>query len=407
VRADLLQPLTRRSCATQRRASRTGIAHPCCHAEGNLAVTDWYPRFSEKDNTMHAFLSVCALVVPLFTSSHKTKVADGENSKRYACLSRFTDPKGSAALLDDLPDDVPGIVRVVRQQIIHPDAAVRHEDGGKERCDKLKVWPPKLVDVLKALEDTAPHNLRERRQPGKRVVGACTLCSYFVAGLLRYRLIPARVRVGYLRDVEPSTANPLLANGDRERMRSDQDLHDDVHKTVRDVEGCARRSDVIGRYSEHWVCEFWDGQKLCWQLLDCNQFVSGGRRRIEKPGERRFEYAAEAWKRMRRGEKVFSDDYEEGPVDSRARVRSQLLWDFASLLNHDLAGCEGDSADTRRFMEDKKYSELSARELQELDQLADLMAGDPVIHELVRFYRKSPTLRIESAENDPYSYVYR
>jgi hypothetical protein len=35
-----------------------------------------------------------------------------------------------------------------------------------------------------------------------------------------------------------------------------------------------------------------------------------------------------------------------------------------------------------------------------------LLAGDPPVHELVRFYRSSRTLHIKGAESDRYSFVY-
>jgi hypothetical protein len=228
--------------------------------------------------------------------------------------------------------------------------------------------------------------------------------------LCRYRLIPTRVRVGYLKDVsvEQTTTSTDVTSTAPDRAATASYVVGASGLKAAMPRPTADKPGEITRYTEHWTCECWDARKMSWQLIEESQ-LSAKKPRLaaDTKIERRFEYAADAWKRMRRGERVFSDEYEDGPVDPRSHVRSQLLWDFASLLNHDLAGCEEDSTESRKFLEGRLYSELSSRELQELDQLADLLTRDPAIEELVEFYRKSPSLRIESAENDPYSYVYR
>jgi hypothetical protein len=357
---------------------------------------------------MHALLSTSAMILPLLTSVYASKGAGVENSKRYVSLSRFTDPKDLAALLDDLPDDVRGILRVVKRQIIHPDLVARFGISDDERRKMRKVWPPRLADILKALKDAAPQNLRDGRKPGQRVVGACILRSYFIAGLLRYRLIPARVRAGYLKDASPGALPPNDSQAQVKRDRASKEAAEVAdEKKEWDSAASMGQSIKINRYTEHWTCECWDAKKMCWELLDTDDPMPERRRRAAKPACRQFEYASEAWKKMRRGEKMFIDESEEELSDLRSQIRSQLLWDFASLLNHDLAGCGEPSGNTQKFFEEKKYSELSSRELLELDQLAELLSRTPAVDELVAFYHKSPTMRIESAENDPYSYVYR
>jgi hypothetical protein len=357
---------------------------------------------------MHALLSTSALLVPLLTSVYESKGASVENSKRYVSISRYTDPKSFAPLLDDLPDDVGGILHVVKRQVIHPDLQVRANIPERERKQIPKIWPPRLTDILKALQDAAPHNLRDARRPGQRVVGACILRSYFVASLLRYRLVPARVRAGYLTDAsaEGQSTVDQQEKPDQEKGSPKPGDSADTAKGERESDVATGRAIEINRYSEHWACECWDGNKKRWRLLDIDGADLEAHRASDS-GRRHFEFACEMWKRIRRGEKIYPDDFEEASFDHRSRVRSQLLWDFASLLNHDLAGCDEPSANTRKFLEERKYSELSSRELQELDRLADLLSRDPVIDELVAFYRRSATLRLESAENDPYSYVFR
>jgi hypothetical protein len=169
---------------------------------------------------------------------------------------------------------------------------------------------------------------------------------------------------------------------------------------------CGVQPTGTGRYTEHWTCECWDTKKSCWRLFD-TEAMAGGNANCTGRFARRFEYAAESWKKLRRGAKPYSDEAADESSDHRSRVRSQLLWDFASLLNHDVPDDGDRTADTRRFVEERKLSDLSARELEQLDQLAELLSNNPGVEDLVAFYRKASTLRLESAENDPYSYVFR
>jgi hypothetical protein len=128
-----------------------------------------------------------------------------------------------------------------------------------------------------------------------------------------------------------------------------------------------------------------------------------------------FEYAHEAWNKMRATEDFNPDRYAEWPQDGRSHIRSQLLWDFYSLLNHDIAGYdkrawpeEGSTTEEREvyaFVKEKNFEELSPEELEELDALAMLLSSDSGIEELEPFYRDSETLQIPTMATDPYSYL--
>lgn len=80
--------------------------------------------------------------------------------------------------------------------------------------------------------------------------------------------------------------------------------------------------------------------------------------------------------------------YAEEPGQGVEHVRRQLLLDFFSLLNHDVADVE-----------------LIACGDEAYDSLAELGARDPAVEELVAFYRSTPELHLASAESDPYAFV--
>jgi hypothetical protein len=100
------------------------------------------------------------------------------------------------------------------------------------------------------------------------------------------------------------------------------------------------------------------------------------------------------------------DRYSEDPQDGRSHIRSQVLSDFYSLLHHDVAGQGEPSSETWEFVKGRKYQKLSARELEELDRLASVMSEAPGVEQLLELYLRSPTLRLEAAEQDPYCFLF-
>ena len=129
---------------------------------------------------------------------------------------------------------------------------------------------------------------------------------------------------------------------------------------------------------------------------------------------RYFEYAYESWQRMRTDGDFKPDQYAEWPQDGRSHIRAQLLWDFYSLLNHDIAGydkgawpIEGESTaerDAYVFVKETKYVDVPAGEIAELDALAQLMSQDPGVDALMAFYLGSDHLRIDTLDADAYSF---
>jgi hypothetical protein len=108
---------------------------------------------------------------------------------------------------------------------------------------------------------------------------------------------------------------------------------------------------------------------------------------------------------MRSADDYDPDRHAEEPQDGRSHLRSQLLSDFYSQLNHDLAGVDEPDDTTRRFVRERTCDEASAEELEALDELAALMAADPTTAELSGFYQSRDALRVAGVEADPFSFV--
>jgi hypothetical protein len=348
------------------------------------------------------------------TSSRWARIAGCVNeSEQYLGPSRFTNPGSKATLVSSvLPNDVDGICEVAKRQTIHHNLRPYFGIPSSEWPTMARVWPPRMEAVLGALEAREPHNLRDPRPPRQRIVGACMLESHFFAGLLRHQGIPVRVRAGYFRNIRENGDHIVdfweAVSREKGVMR---DLLDrDPRAWRRQSRAYTRKQNEIDHHIEHWICEYWDPGRRNWRLLDANNTFlwahSGIRTGFRLPS-RYFEHAADAWFRMRRGSDFNPDQYFEEPQDGRSHIRSQLLWDFFNLLNHDIAGIDEPSGPSMRFIKARKYSETGADELRELDQMATLMSRNPSVRELVEFYRTSPTLGAVEAEKDPYRFVSR
>jgi len=352
---------------------------------------------------------VCTLLI-LAACKYNVKSKDEKNADHYLSFRRFTDPREYSYMLENLPNDVLGICEIAKQQSVHHNLLPYFKVPKSEWNNMNRIWPPYMYDQLKALKDTKPSNLYDKRPVEQRLIGACMSESHFLAGLLRYKNIPARLRAGYFKDISSNEEHfiEFWMNVARENEWAG-DLLNDQEKWRENITAFLNRQLSANHYLEHWVCEYWDKREKKWRILDANDTFLKASSGIEVgfhlPTEH-FEYAYEAWKKMRSDKDFNPDQYFEESFDGQTHIRSQLLWDFFSLLNHDLAGYSTPKRSSYQFIKLKKYEETAEEEIKELDKLADLLAREPTIEELVDFYRSPKTLAFEAAEKDPYSFLY-
>lgn len=238
--------------------------------------------------------------------------------------------------------------------------------------------------------------------------------SHFLAGMLRYKNILARARAVYFQDVFNKNNHEYFINFWEDNFRGrgvmGQILAEDPEIWKKEVYASLKRQINANKHFEHWICEYWDKERKKWIALDANTTFLRAVFDIEVgyhlPNEH-FEYAFESWQKMRNNENFNPDQYREDEQDGPSHIRAQLLWDFYNLLNHDLAGFDQTTQDAYKFVKEKTFEELTNQELEELDKLADLLSREPTKDELVEFYFKNTTLRLEAAEIDPYSFVFR
>jgi hypothetical protein len=323
-------------------------------------------------------------------------------------------------MLDLLPAEPVEIAAVAGRLTVHHNLLVHFEVPEDEWSDLENVWPPRARDLLAALARRGPGDPLGERQVTDRLRSACMTESHLLATMLRHRDIPVRVRAGYFRDVY-TDEDHLVAfwekNSRAKGVAADL-LRDDPERWLEVNHEYTRGQVAVDKHVEHWIAQYWDDGREEWRLLDANTTFLKAMSDIDVDvhlPRRHFELAWEAWRKMRTSAEFNPDQYAEWPQDGRSHIRSQLLWDFYSLLNHDIAGHdntawpEGGATSAERetyaFVKETEYEALSAEDLELLDTLAELLSRDPDVGELAAFYRDHEALHIPTLDGDPYSFV--
>ncbi|WP_433076405.1 transglutaminase-like domain-containing protein [Dactylosporangium sp. CA-052675] len=113
--------------------------------------------------------------------------------QRYREQSRFSDPGRFGELLDELPDDVAGLMAVVRNVLVHYRAAGIAFDGAR-LAEIDSRWASRMLELD---QQRFPGPLAEPRPQAQRVVGCCRDFTLLTIAALRRRGVPARSRVGF------------------------------------------------------------------------------------------------------------------------------------------------------------------------------------------------------------------
>ena len=314
----------------------------------------------------------------------------------YCTHSRRTDPGDLASMLNGLPRDVEAICEVARAQTIHHNLRPHLGVPREKWAGMANVWPPGapipgMRDLLAALRARPPHVLSRERAPIDRLVGACMLESIFLTGLLRHRGIPARVRAGYFADTMGNAEHVIAFWEDVCRARGVAgDLREsDPDGWKRVMNGITQREQIdVDKHIEHWVCEYWDDAVRSCRLLDANDtflHASSGLDVGFHLPKAHYEFAHEAWRRLRSQDGVDPGQHAEEPQDGPSHIRSQLLLDYGCLLCHEAAGFDDQQGPVMAFIKRKSFGELTEGELADLDRLAELLAIDLPLQELAAF----------------------
>lgn len=264
---------------------------------------------------------------------------------RYRSQSAYSDPGPYAALLDRVPTDVPGLVGVVRNVIVHYYAQGLSFVG--ERLAEIDSrWVSRILAVDRS-RHTRP--LGAPREPKSRVVGCARDVALLTVAALRHRRVAARTRIGF----------------------------------------AGYFGDAF--HYDHVVAEYWNGER--WVRVDAQ--LDPATEGVDPFDVRRFITAAEAWTAHRR-EEIDPDNFGADPVgpyrghrflldqvrhELAHRQRDELLlWDEWGSMDEDLADWVAQRLVAADAGDRAAEDELSAR-----------YAADPALHPGGRVHCVSPS----------------
>ena len=378
----------------------------CCNnqqPESNRIPTIINDLIMKKILLLGSFVLVLHLLMSCAENNNRK---ERESRFNYLQYGRLTDPQENEYLLQELPDNLEEMCDIANVQSVHHTMMSQWKIPRSEW--KVARANHDIKDILDTLKVKGDGSLSTNRKLEDRIFGACTKESIFSTSMLRAKGIPARIRVGYFTN---------LYSGDKalEFWRNVNNFSNTTPMDSVQFDEYTLYMKRVNKSIEHWVTEYWDKDKEVWRVLDIRpEYVRAYGIDVDyHMPDQYYEFAYEAWQKI--NDPDFENDaYSEGDLDGRSHIRYQMLLDFYSLLNHDIPGVFDDDGNYIGKNEDneeitflrKKYEELTEKEILELDALSALLASDPDIDKLLDFYYNAPTLKMNSIENDTYSYVF-
>lgn len=252
-------------------------------------------------------------------------------------------------LFQQLPDDIPGLVRIVQGLMLHVFWSERY--GVKlsdARKAELQIRP--VMKKLPRLLEIDPRPLSEARPAELRLVGNCRDFSLLLAAMLKVKGIPARARCGFGTYFLP------------------------------------------GHYEDHWMTEYWNASEARWvqvdaQLDEIQQNVLGIRFDTLDMPAGQFVTGGLAWQLCRRGE-ANPNDFGIFDMKGWDFVKNDLLLDLRALNKIELLPWDVCGLAT------VEYAECSAAQLELLDYAALLTLADNDSFDTMRaVYAENPELQ--------------
>ncbi len=145
--------------------------------------------------------------------------------KYYATQSVVTDPEEYKPLYDILPDDIPALCRIVQGLLLHRWWTEQYGVNITQQQEE-EIKMRKITRQLRRVLELDGSPLNKARSPDKRLVGTCRDYAAFLTCFLRYKGIPARMRVGFATYLMP------------------------------------------GQYIDHYLCQYWNEKRNRWIIVD-------------------------------------------------------------------------------------------------------------------------------------------
>lgn len=248
----------------------------------------------------------------------------------YLANSPMSDPREHAALLDTLPDDVPGIVRAVQGLMTHifwSRAYGKELSEARQAEVSLRTVHSKLSRML----ELNPAPLDCARPYEQKLVGNCRDFSLLTSAILRSKGIPARSRCGFGTYFLPD------------------------------------------HFEDHWVVERWDAGQGRWVMLDAQldevqrEALQIGFDTLDMP-QGAFVTGGAAWTMCRQGQ-ANADDFGIFDMHGWDFILGNLYRDLAAQNRYEILPWDDLPA------MQPPVAERTAEALAQVDRIAGLLTG--------------------------------
>jgi len=263
----------------------------------------------------------------------------------YCQYSSYTNPGKYGYLYEDLPDSLPELCKLIKSQFIHPYAELPNysEQIPKERWNESFKYPT-VKSILKGLISHDSSGLVNNRKPENRLVVICRGNCILLASILKYRGIPARVRVGY--------ATYLIPNFN----------------------------------TSHAICEVWNEKENRWMLVDPSM-------NMVDFNNSKFVFGNDAWQQLQKN-KI---DPERFGIPGKMTGKASIL----ALFNTDIGNVLGTEHTIYQYAPVLEYFfqnnyQLTPEQIKVLDKVSGLtnLLDANNLSELQGIYKNTPEIQL-------------
>jgi len=269
----------------------------------------------------------------------------------YLTHDRMTHIQEMKSMVKDLPRDIPSIVKVVQNCLIHQHWAKQYGIDVNE-SNIFEVNIREVENKLKRLNQKGITNIIEPITLDNKLIGICRDFTVLMTSLCRELNIPARSRCGFADYFEE------------------------------------------GKYIDHWVCEVWDKNEERWIMIDAqlDEYQSKALEIIFNPidiKDQHFITADQAWLMCRDNQtdpnifgifKWWGYDY----------LRCNLILDANSLVG--MAMQPWDFWDGYKSLPIEEWTEDNYREMDKLACLISTIDQDP--SKLIEFVESNDKIKV-------------
>ena len=259
----------------------------------------------------------------------------------YRQFSTFTNPGlYKEKLVNELPDNVSEIGKLLRKQIIHRVTLSNGNSGSNADLrygDMTKVpwWRqpeddnlPTASAMLAELYRRDKRGFIADRQEENKLILTCRFVAILMATILKSKNKPARVRSGF----DPYT------------------------------------SPQPGKSCDHWITQYWEFQQQRWITIDVDCCLQELQFNPFDMPVSVFDWSANVWLNVREGKTDPKRFWNAGGFEGLMPIAWELYYDLHCLMNNEIIYLH-----SPQHTAPNKFAKLSEQDLSKIDQLAYLL----------------------------------